>query len=299
MKVDVIASLPHFWDHLEPVWNALPAHVKGDRVDASVRGDRLTMVSAIRDLRACRGPVVFAEHGCGLTYTGTTNASYAGGRGRERVALFLCPNQRTADANLATWPDIPAVVVGSPKMDELTGIPTRGNRNVVFAFHWDCQVVPETRTALPFVRDELVRLVHEPRGWNMLGHGHPRAWTQTKMMWRQMGVPTIDHFYGAVTYGDVLVGDNSSVLYEWAALGRPVVVVNAPGYRRDVVHGLRFWDDVPGPQVNDPHELEEAILNALDHDTWGPERERITQVVYPHLGEATARAVDAIMEAAT
>jgi hypothetical protein len=51
----------------------------------------------------------------------------------------------------------------------------------------------------------------------------------------------------------VYVCDNSSSMYEFAATGRPVVVLDLPegrikgiGYRRNINHGLRFWDALFG-----------------------------------------------------
>jgi hypothetical protein len=52
-------------------------------------------------------------------------------------------------------------------------------------------------------------------------------------------------------------------LYEFASTGRPVVVMNAPQYRRDVHHGLRFWDYPPGLQVDRPEQLADTIARAL------------------------------------
>lgn len=298
MKVDVIASERHFWDHLRPVWEALPAAIRGDIVGQSTRRDRLTMVASVSDLRATRGPVIYLEHGAGYIYT-TAHPSYAGGPERERVVLFACTNQRVADANMAAYPDTPTVIVGCPKLDQLLPIPRPNTRTVVFAFHWNCGVVPETTSALPYMQNRLRSLAHHPaRGWAMLGHGHPRSWPRTVAWWGRLGVPTVRDFTDAVTQGDVLVGDTTSVLYEWAALGRPVVVVNSPEYRRDVHHGLRFWEDIPGPQVDDPDQLDATIHGILDHDTWAPERARITSAVYPYLGQSTPRTVDAIMQVA-
>jgi hypothetical protein len=57
----------------------------------------------------------------------------------------------------------------------------------------------------------------------------------------------------------MLIADNTSMLYEFAYLGRPTAVLNAPWYRREASHGLRFWDAIPGQMFDDPHQ-------ALDFD---------------------------------
>jgi hypothetical protein len=288
-----------------PVYMALPEKFRGEfhvgeyPLDPSA----LTVVSSWGDYLKTSGPVIFFEHGAGFSYHGHTNhPSYAGGPGRERVVLFCNVNEYANKMNVASYPDTPSVIVGSSKLDALAAKPWSMPRRptVAFSFHWDCQVAPETRSAFPHYQQYFGN-VRNLRGrsfgpWDMAGHGHPLAWSQLRKQWGKCGMLELRHFNDVVNLADVYVCDSSSTQYEWAALGRPVVVLNAPWYRKDVQHGLRFWENVPGIQVDHPTDLNAAIQEACFADSWGPERERITAIVYPHLGESAKTAAAAIAD---
>ena len=97
---------------------------------------------------------------------------------------------------------------------------------------------------------------------------------------------------------DLYVCDNSSSLFEFAATGRPVVVLNTPEYRRDVHHGLRFWDAASvGVNCDRPRDLDDAIGQALaDAPKQQAARERALDIVYsPRTGGAQL-AADALVE---
>ena len=108
----------------------------------------------------------------------------------------------------------------------------------------------------------------------------------------------VKDFGDVLDRADLLVGDNTSALYEYASTGRPVVVMNAPQYRRDVHHGLRFWDYPPGLQVDRPEQLADTIARALT-DPPGAQALRAAAVgeTYAYTdGHAARRAVTAIEE---
>lgn len=176
-------------------------------------------------------------------------------------------------------------------------------QRVAFTWHWQCRLVPETKWALPHYHPGLARVVAELRagGVEVDGHGHPRALHDLAPIWARLKVRTVASFDQVVAQDSVLVGDNTSALYEWAALGRPVVVLNAPWYRRGVEHGLRFWSHVPGRQVDHPDELTDAILEAVEHPGRGEAlRRAATAEVYAHLdGRAADRAAAAIVKELT
>ncbi len=292
MKLQVLASEPHYLDHVQPVADALPPGVAVVRRFArDVTRDTPVLVASWKDYRAIHRlgvPVIFSEHGVGYTYQGNHHA-YAGGPGRDRVVLFLNANRRVAARNKAAYPDAQHALTGSPRLDVLAAIPARPT-TVTFSWHWDCRVVPETRSAFPHYRRHLRELTG-----TFAGHAHPRAWASVQATYDRLGWAIQRTFEEVVEQARVYVCDTSSTIYELAALDVPVVVLNAPGYRRDVEHGLRFWQDIPGQQVNAPGELQAAIDRALTHDDWADERARITAELYPHRGQAAARAADAIL----
>jgi hypothetical protein len=141
-------------------------------------------------------------------------------------------------------------------LDEVFLAPQQPNMAVI-TFHWDAhRVCPEASSALDHYVEALPDIVESlsRQGFDVHGHYHPRD-QRLMRMWKHMGVPVIDNARGVRDRAGLLIADNTSMLYEFAHLRRPTGVLNAPWYRRDVHHGLRFWDFVPGHQFDGPEEL--------------------------------------------
>lgn len=333
MKPGWFGSLPHYIDHLAPIWRAMPAEARGPFfvpdalvAHAQARGVNahaggrphpdwpLTIVSAFADLAKLRRDqrAILVEHGAGQTYFADPkgrHGGWAGGDGRDRVDLFLCPNQHVADANEAAYPHARSVLVGCPKIDRWipSGTPTLArHRNegdlqptVAVSFRWDCRLCPEARTAWPHYAAHLRTLTEGE--WHVIGHGHPRALYPGSDLTRsylQAGIEIVPDFDQVLERADVYLCDNSSTAYEAAAAGLPVITLNAPWYRRDMNHGLRFWDAVPGLQVDDFHELPNRIRTVLAGSAEDSvRRTRAAKQAFTYVdGTATARAVEAILD---
>ena len=312
--IDLFASEPHFIDHLAPVYRAL-----GDEAAAFVvtrpmqqhAGAReivpgepdpshVVVVASYGDVRKVRRHgytrIVRLEHGIGQSYIGVSDryGSYAGGRDHADVGLFLMPNAYSADRWKAAYPDAAVEIVGSPHLDAL---PERasGKQTVAIGFHWACYLVPETIGAWSHYRDAFAELASR---FTLIAHGHPRALAaRLGKIYRHANLEIVPDFHEVCRRADLYACDNSSSMYEFAATGRPVVVLNAPWYRRDVQHGLRFWEaaDV-GPQVESPNHLGDVIEATLpDPDRVRRQREKALDVVYAHRHGAARRAADAIV----
>lgn len=327
MRLTRYASLGHYHEHLDPVWLALPESWRGEAWSAldahpgttPYRGTRgahtatgAVLVASWPDAvsAAARGrELVYLEHGAGQAYEG--DPAMAGARGwsgaddptLDRVRLFVCPSETVADRWRARY-TARAVAVGCPKLDAwhrgARGV-ARGVRPVVaVTFHWDCPLGPETRTAWPHYDRALAGLAAWCRGnaVDLIGHGHPRMWSRIRRRWQHLGVEPVQHLADVLDRADVLVADNTSAMYEFASLGRPVVVLNAPWYRRDIEHGMRFWSAVPGRQVDRPGDLVPAVEQALAGDDTAGLRAAATAAAYASCdGRAAERAATAIMEA--
>lgn len=325
--IDLVASEPHFLDHLIPVWRALPAEQRGSiwtgkmgavatdvlgrakahgvqmKAGPPIRAESL-MVASIGDLsrgltKSPHAKVAFFEHGCGLRYKGVSNPSYLGSPSRPNCSVILVPNEMAAELQRTATPDIPVVVLGGePRLDAWYGLaPAPSDRPVVcVSWHWDCKVVPETRTALYEHRGHLRWLLD--RGWTVIGHAHPRIWPAASAVYRRLGIEMVEQFDEVLRRAHLYAVDNSSTLYEFAALDRPVVAINATGYRRNVDHGLRFWDHVPGIQCDRPEELPREITSALiDAPELQNLRRSALAAVFPRSdGHVAERAASAVVE---
>lgn len=330
MPVDFLATSRAYGHHLVPIWHALrdrtgtfwahatavpslvAAGVPLDRIRRSRPRTRpLTVVAAYSDLVALRGAAaVLVNHGAGQTYDGDERSArcygYSGGTGRESVRLFLGPGDADAARSAEAYPAAQSIAVGAPHLDWWHADPparvVKDRPVVAISFHWPCAICPEAGWAWPHYMDAITALVARSgeMGWEVVGHGHPRAWVRLERWWRSIGVRTIERFDDVLREADVYACDNSSTLYEAAACGVPVVCMNAPQYRRDVDHGLRFWSHVPGLQVDRGDDLADVIALALTDPPEAQQlRERASVHVYRYRdGQCARRAADAIVSIA-
>jgi hypothetical protein len=308
--IDFYASERHYIDHVAPVWNALDpedrgrfivpnelvysyARAAGVRAVIDEPGRNLTLVASYGDYKKTKGPVVYMEHGIGHSYS-NTHPSYAGGSGKDRTILFLCQHKLTAEKNKKAYPNAKVAIIGTPKLDKIK--PRGIESNVVaISFHWDCQIAPETRSALPHYRGILKQL-QMAKDIELIGHAHPRLSFNRTMqkVYKELKINYVHEFEDVLDLADVYVIDNSSSAYEFAAAGRPVISLNAPWYRKDVDHGIRFWDYIPGPTVDKPAEVLPMIRKVLAHNPYEEQRAAVVKELYPFLGRGAKKAAGEI-----
>lgn len=197
-----------------------------------------------------------------------------------------------------------AAVIGTPPyLDRFVGRSPRrhGERPIVaISFHADITICPESRWAFPHYQNAIADIVRgSSLSFEFIGHSHPRSIAFMRKFWGRLHVPFVEQWADVLDRADLYVCDISSTLYEFAATDRPVVVLDAPWYRKHVHHGLRFWEyaDV-GIRIQEPVQLLPAIGAALsDRPPIRAHRQEIIRHVYSGLddGYSTERAVDAIV----
>lgn len=327
MLVDAWVSEVQYAHHVLPIWLALDPAERGSlhvapRVHqwATARGldvvprrpSRRTgvpiVVASWQDHQTVSPrPAIYIEHGAGQTYDDPRVAghgSYSGGAGHDSAVLFLCPSETVADRWRQAYPGVPAVAVGVPKLDGHHRASAQGRKIptdpvVAVTFHADTRIegylLPELRSAYSHYFDGLAALAEAFPG--AIGHAHPRLFGRIRKSLERAGLEPVAEFAEVLDRASALAVDNSSCLFEFASTGRPVVVLDAPWYRADVSHGLRFWTwaDI-GPRIGDPADLPDAFRLALcDPDPYPAVRAACVAEVYAHTdGRAAERAVAAI-----
>lgn len=273
MKLHMVASQPHYHDHLRAIWKHLPEDIQGlevignhGRLPHNIAPNDCCIVASYDDLDRTAGlPTIFVEHGAGQRYAGLAERvrPYYGGPMPDNVIGYVGPRQECVDEFVAQG--IEGIAAGSPICDnfELYG----DERTAVITFHWNAvRVCPEAMGAYPhYAGDSLARIVRTLRenDWEVLGHRHPRL-IHPVNLWTRLGVTEVDAAT-ARRRATLLISDNTSFAYEMAYLARQNICLNAPWFRRDVEHGLRFWSNPPGPMVDSPGELVEMITNYDSH----------------------------------
>lgn len=295
-QVDAYASYPHYYDHLKPIWDALdtqgvfytgPLVGKGTATRALGEGPP-TLIAGYPDLKRTRHrPHIFVEHGAGETW-GMVDPHYAGGPGRDSVILFLCPNQKVAEANSRY--QAPSIVVGSPRVESLKLVPRpAANTNVVVSFHWDNRRFDNTVSALPHFLPHLGSWAADSR-FEIKGHAHPRIADRAEKYFARAGIPFLRRFEDVVSWADYYACDNSSTLFEAAACGLKMIYLDAPWFSHDA-ESWRFgkYSDIAPHCAGD--ELGDIITNynRVSYD------EMVTEI-FGTLNGSAQRAADAIKE---
>lgn len=310
MKVDLVYSLPHYFDHALPVWEHLPEELKGDvhplrdTVMPPARG-RAALVAGWQDVQPLRGitPMIYIEHGAGQTYAGDMKTaalpgySASGGARHHGVMGFIAPNRTVA----ARWKSAPAVAVGCPKLDKYVGWGKPERPAVCFAWHWDCVLSPETRSAWPHYEAGMAAVVAEfkTQGFDVYGHAHPRWGGLLDKRMAATGMTILESDDEVFLFASVLFVDNSSIGAEFMTLGRPVGWMNAPWYRRDVHHGGRFWDWTAGLTTVDgvADLININLTDMVNNQDEAAARELIVPTIYEYTdGSSSQRAADFVAQ---
>lgn len=335
MTIDALAFEQQFLDHLAPVWAALPPSARGRFLVAPSLVDRArakgiepelldpdplrktpqrpantdgmpALVASIGDIKVGRrigyGPFAFLEHGAGQSYGQDGNASYAGGLDRADNELFMCPNEYSANLWRRAYPTARVVIVGCPKLDSLPQRSSGGPPTVAVSWHWPAPIAisgyagtafGEYAPALGPVAERFAVIGHQHPNW--LARRYPGPPSKT---YARLGIPFIEDFEDVCRRADVFVADNTSCLFEFAATGRPVIVVNARYWSRKDPHppGLRFWDAAHvGINVDRPEDLIPAVEEALaDAPVRQIAREDALRLVYGLRTNGAAAAATAI-----
>lgn len=326
---DFFARRTHFVDHLAPIWKALDNSEKGkfyvpDVLLEYTRSQGIEDCVGIRSLSSRNNlvvrppgkspivtcaygdmeqayhsyntrPLILMEHGVGLSFN---HPGYGGGEGlRRRVSLFLAPNKNIYDKTHRTFPNAPQVIVGTPKMDTtICKRPEKKEKPVIaISFHWNGKAVcPEAGNALNHYLPILPFLAAK---YTIVGHGHPKIMERLIPMYKEWGITDIEPDFDKVLERcDIYINDASSTLYEFSCTGKPVIILNAPWFRRYVKYGIRFWDYTNiGIQVNEPEDLFTAIDKTIANPAkYYSQRCKMVEELYPYLGHSAERAAQAI-----
>ena len=313
MKIEIYAKERHFADHLRPVVDRLEeAGLEVEWIGAGkkAQGESLfAMVSSWGDLvRAteARRLVFYFEHGAGQIYSSTRNASYAGGIGRDNVCAFISPGPHVDLINRKFYPKIPSISAGVPKLDQFHAEMTQEPEDpklepvVCFSFHWDCQICEETKSGFEHFKYSILDAKRELKDTaKIVVHCHPRAVKMCLPFFQENDLEYIEDFEDVLRTADVYICDNSSTIFEFASIGKPVILLNPPHYRKHQHHGLRFWSHADiGDQVHNVQELLVAIKRSLvdTREKKAHRLNRVKTIYHATDGRASERAALGIMK---
>lgn len=273
--------------------------------EGTLSGENPVLVCSYGDIaRAARRSsrkIVHMEHGTGHAFGTAPYPNGARGR-RDQVDLFLAPNEYTARL-IRSVRRTRVEVIGTPKMDDwVSPIPhsTFFDRRpvIAIAFHWGDRHSrpPESGSAWEHYKEILPALRDR---YHLIGHGHPLATEEFQQQFERLEIEWVPDFQEVLRRADLYINDLSSTLYEFLLTGKPVVVLNAPWFRREMHWGIRFWDySGVGINVWDPANLFDAIDRTIAQCGTIRLAERHQAIVdlYPFPGNSAQRAADVLSQ---
>lgn len=289
---------------------------RGRPIAPNAGARRPALVASYGDTKEARrfgyGPIAYLEHGIGQSYgrgdrRGRENGSYSGGADRDDTTLFLVPGPDPAERWRVAYPSARVEIVGSPRLDELPGRNAEDRINkrdsapiVAISFHWPAPI-SVSGYAGTAIGDHSRQLRSIADAYETIGHAHPKGdWPQrAARTFAKADIPFVDDFDTVCRWADVYICDNSSTIYEFAATGRPVILLNAATWsRRGPELGLRFWAAAHVGQNVAPGELTPAVVaRALElRDDDVAAREDALNKVYAYRSGAAERAAEAIVD---
>jgi hypothetical protein len=315
--IDFFASMPWYRSHLVPVIKALPDEARGClyATEPPPSADPVVVASwsDSRALMLSGRPIVLMQHGAGQSYGAAgewaRHPGYPGGDENEHIAMFLCPNDYSAQRWRERYPSTPVHVVGSPWAEQLRDtvaqaqpkLARSSTPTVAFAFHWRAEICPESGSAFDDYAPHLATIASHLRanGVRMLGHAHPRLWDEAAPVYEWSGIEPVASLESVLCNSDVLCLDNSSIGPLAGACGVGVVWLNASTYRREADHGGRFWTWTEGlPVVEDPGETVDTALGGLERrDALRSQSRRLGVLAFGYQQGAATRAASVLLEA--
>lgn len=309
--IDALATQVQYDHHMLPVWDVLPEKQRGTyyRDPKHIEpGPGLFLVASGEDYRhavTAGKRVVMMEHGNGQVFR-HPNGKLIGHSGyavvlRAAAELLLVPGPTPAQSYREAGNTAPIIEIGCPKLDRWVGYaaPPADPPVVAISFHWDANTLPETGSAWREYLAGPSCMTALGSRYKVIGHGHPRIFDKLRPIYERYGIEPVAEFEEVLERAHLYINDCSSTLYEFAATGRPVVVINGSKFRKNVQHGLRFWDAAHvGINCERPNDLLNAVEQALrDIPGVRAARQDALSRVYTHLdGKSRWRARDAIMD---
>jgi hypothetical protein len=201
---------------------------------------------------------IIAMHGVGFVFDAkSSHPNYPGTtKNRELTRLMLATNERIAEIERAANPHVTVEVVGCAKLDKWHAnprpyVPT-GKPVIAAAWHWECQVARETRSAFYEYRDALKALSDD---YKVIGHGHPHIIDKIAPLYEADGIEVVRELAEVFDRADMMIFDATSAGFEFASLGRPVVVCQRSDYRAINYGGMFHLREQLGIVCNKPDAL--------------------------------------------